>query len=137
MANFDAARYLCQWARLAKTIGGEMNPKFIGQKTTSRWIIFDQSHRKEQGLFIYQDSDSGLHVTIPLVSGGKWHTADSLAFPHSPGVFDWPVGMYLPILLPELTFGDKVVHPRRFTARAAPRGWGCATPSFSATSSRN
>ncbi|HCR37526.1 MAG TPA: hypothetical protein DIU37_05190, partial [Opitutae bacterium] len=27
MANFDAARYLCQWARLAKSIGGTMDPK--------------------------------------------------------------------------------------------------------------
>ena len=119
MANFDAARYLCQWARLAKSIGGTMNPKFTGQKTTGRWVIFDQSHKKEQGLFIYQDSDSGLHVSIPLVSGGKWHTSDSLAFPHSPGVFDWPVGHYLPILLPELTFGDKVVLPSFYGKKCA------------------
>jgi hypothetical protein len=117
MANFDAARYLCQWARLAKAIGGTMNPKFVGQKTTSRWIIFDQSHRKEQGLFIYQDSDSGMHVTIPLLSGGAQHDSDSLAFPHSPGVFDWPVGMYLPIMLPELTFGDKVIIPAYYGKR--------------------
>jgi hypothetical protein len=119
MTNFDAARYLCQWARLAKSIGGVMNPKFTGQKTTSRWVIFDQSHKKEQGLFLYQDSDSGLHVSIPLVSGGKWHTSDSLAFPHSPGVFDWPVGHYLPILLPELTFGDKVVLPSFYGKKCA------------------
>jgi hypothetical protein len=117
MANFDAARYLCQWARLARTIGGEMNPKFTGQKTTSRWIIFDQSHRKEQGLFIYQDSDSGLHVTIPLLSGGANKDSGSLAFPHSPGVFDWPVNMYMPIMLPELTFGDKVIIPAFYGKR--------------------
>jgi hypothetical protein len=119
LANFDAARYLCQWSRLAKSIGGTMNAKFAGQKTTGRWIIFDQSHRKEQGLFIYQDSDSGLHVTIPLVSGGAYHTSDSLAFPHSPGVFDWPAGEYLPVMLPELTFGDKVVLPAFYGKRCA------------------
>ncbi len=117
MANFDAARYLCQWSRLAKTIGGEMNPKFTGQKSSSRWIIYDQSHRKEQGLFIYQDSDSGLHLTIPLLSGGTKHDSSSLAFPHSPGVFDWPVGQYLPVMLPELTFGDKVIIPSFYGKR--------------------
>jgi len=53
------------------------------------------------------------------VSGGKWHTSDSLAFPHSPGVFDWPVGHYLPILLPELTFGDKVVLPSFYGKKCA------------------
>lgn len=119
MANFDAARYLCQWARLAKSIGGQMTPKFSGQKMTGRWITFDQSHRKEQGLFIYQDSDSGLHVSIPLMSGGGRKTSDYLAFPHSPGVFDWPVGQYLPILQPELTFGDKVVLPSFYGKRCA------------------
>jgi len=120
MASFDAARYLCQWSRLAKAIGGQMTPKFTGQKTSGRWMVFDQSHRKEQGLFIYQDSDSGLHVSIPLVSGGDQKTSDYLAFPHSPGVFDWPVGMYLPVLLPELTFGDKVIIPSFY-------GKNCAT----------
>ena len=117
MANFDAARYLCQWSRLAKTIGGQMNPKFIGQKTTGRWVIFDSSNRKEQGLFIYQDSESGLHLSIPLVSAGTSRNSDSLAFPHSPGVFDWPVGMYLPIMMPELTFGDKVIIPAFYGKR--------------------
>ncbi|MGF1448082.1 MAG: hypothetical protein ACFB20_01545 [Opitutales bacterium] len=111
MANFDAARYLCQWSRLARAIGGEMSVTTAPGKTTTRFVIFDKSHRKEQGLFIYQDAGSGLHVQIPLVSQGGQDVSDSLAFPHSPGIFDWPVGRYVPIMVPELTFGEHRVVP--------------------------
>ncbi|HYD82531.1 MAG TPA: hypothetical protein VEA63_00735, partial [Opitutus sp.] len=48
---------------------------------------------------------------IPLVSSGSRLTADTLPFPHCPGVFDWPNNVYLPIMLPELTFGDQVTLP--------------------------
>lgn len=112
MANFDAARYLCQWSRLARSIGGNMaSAQSAPAKTTSRYIVFDKSGRKEQGLFIYRDKDSGLHLQIPLISSGKERTSDSLAFPHCPGIFDWPVNRYLPILLPELTFGKDTIIP--------------------------
>ncbi len=117
MANFDAARYLCQWSRLARSIGGVMAAKPTPPKTSGRFVIYDQGHKKEQGLFIYQDAGSGLHVQIPLVSSGTNRTSDSLAFPHSPGIFDWPVEQYLPILLPELTFGDKVIIPAYYGKR--------------------
>ncbi|MGE9294737.1 MAG: hypothetical protein ACQKBV_00400, partial [Puniceicoccales bacterium] len=127
MANFDAARYLCQWARLARAIGGDMDAKPAPQKRVSRFVVFDKSNRKEQGLFIYHDPESGLHVQIPLMSQGREHFSDSLAFPHCPGIVDWPVAKYLPILLPELNFGDdKVVLPsfygKRCTIRQGMRG---------------
>ena len=111
MANFDAARYLCQWARLAKTVAMPDAVKAEPARTSGRFVIFDKSNRKEQGLFLYRDAESGLHVQLPLVSAGAQCTADSLPFPHSPGVFDWPNNVYLPIMVPELTFGENVTLP--------------------------
>ncbi|HWZ93920.1 MAG TPA: hypothetical protein VNW30_01895 [Opitutaceae bacterium] len=113
MANFDAARYLCQWSRLAKTV--QMPPGSARStepvRTVGRFVIFDKSNRKEQGLFLYRDAESGLHFQLPLISSGSMLTADSLAFPHCPGVFDWPNNVYLPVMLPELTFGEHVTLP--------------------------
>lgn len=117
MANFDAARYLCQWARLARSIGGSMEGKPSNLKRSGRFILFDKSHRKEQGVFNYFDPESGVHVQIPLVSQGIKKESDSLAFPHSPGVFDWPANLYLPILQPELTFGEHVIVPSFYGKR--------------------
>ncbi|MGC6455974.1 MAG: hypothetical protein ACON39_02280 [Coraliomargaritaceae bacterium] len=114
MANFDAARYLCQWARLARSTGGSAAPKNpVAARKCARFINFDKSHKKEQGIFLYQDPDSGLALQLPLIGSGAAgkNTSDYLAFPHAPGVFDWPVDKYLPIMLPELTFGDKVIVP--------------------------
>ncbi len=117
LANFDGARYLCQWARLARSIGGEMIPGVASGGTRGRFVIFDKSNRKEQGVFIYQDTTSGLHVQIPLVGSGREGTSDSLAFPHCPGLFDWPTDRYLPIMLPELTFGDRIIIPSYYGKR--------------------
>jgi hypothetical protein len=114
MANFDAARYLCQWARLARSIGGSASPStLVPSRKVARFINFDKSHRKEQGLFLYQDPDSGLAFQLPLVGNipDAKNTSGSLAFPHSPGIFDWPADCYLPIMTPELTIGDKVIVP--------------------------
>ena len=105
MANFDAARYLCQWARLAKSMQTAIAPpKPEAPRAVGRFVIFDKSNRKEQGLFLYRDAASGLHAQIPLISSGSTLTSDSLPFPHCPGVFDWPNNVYLPVMLPELTF---------------------------------
>jgi hypothetical protein len=112
MANFDAARYLCQWSRLAKTVQVPAGaPKLELPRNSGRFVIFDKSNRKEQGLFLYRDAESGLHAQIPLISSGSRLTADSLPFPHCPGVFDWPNNVYLPVMLPELTFGEHVTLP--------------------------
>ena len=112
MANFDAARYLCQWSRLAKTVQiPPGNPKIDPPRTSGRFVIFDKSNRKEQGLFLYRDADTGLHLQVPLISSGKKLTSDSLTFPHCPGIFDWPNNVYAPIMLPELTFGEHVTLP--------------------------
>ena len=114
MANFDAARYLCQWSRLARSAGGSAAPAAaVPARSVRRYISFDKTHRKEQGLFIYQDPESGLALQLPLMASSKLGkgTCDYLAFPHSPGIFDWPVDQYLPVMQPELTFGDKVIVP--------------------------
>ena len=112
MANFDAARYLCQWSRLMKTVQMPVGaPWSEPVKTSGRFVIFDKGNRKEQGLFLYRDAESGLHLTIPLISCGGNLSSDALPFPHSPGVFDWPNNAYLPVMLPELTFGEHVTLP--------------------------
>ena len=112
MANFDAARYLCQWSRLARVIGGSLRvPTPNRSKTGGRFVIFDKSHKKEHGLFLFRDENAGIQFQLPLVGPGKEVTSDSLAFPHCQGIFDWPVNKYLPVLLPELTFDDQVVIP--------------------------
>lgn len=112
MANFDAARYLCQWSRLAKTVDLPPGaPWAEPPKTSGRFVIFDKANRKEQGIFLYRDAESGLHLTLPLISCGGSLSSDALAFPHSPGVFDWPNNVYLPVMLPELTFGEHVTLP--------------------------
>jgi hypothetical protein len=112
MANFDAARYLCQWSRLATVVHmPTAAPKTEPTRTSGRFVIFDKSNRKEQGLFLYRDAESGLHLQVPLISSGGNLSSDALAFPHCPGVFDWPNNVYLPIMLPELTFGEHVTLP--------------------------
>jgi hypothetical protein len=112
MANFDAARYLCQWSRLAKTVQVPAGPPWTEPaRTSGRFVIFDKGNRKEQGLFLYRDAETGLHITLPLVSCGGHLSSDALPFPHCPGVFDWPNNVYLPVLLPELTFGEHVTLP--------------------------
>jgi hypothetical protein len=112
MANFDAARYLCQWSRLVKTVQLPAGaPWSEPPRTTGRFVIFDKGNRKEQGLFLYRESESGLHLTVPLISCGGHLSSDALPFPHSPGIFDWPNNVYLPVMLPELTFGENVTLP--------------------------
>jgi hypothetical protein len=119
MANFDAARYLSQWARLAQSIGGTMDLKPAPRtRSTGRFVVFDKSSKKEQGVFIFQDASNGLQLTLPLVGSGEpGSTSDALAFPHAPGVFDWPVGTYAPIMQPELTFGEHVIIPSFYGLR--------------------
>ena len=114
MANFDAARYLCQWSRLARATGGTSAPSApVPERKVGRYISFDKSSRKEQGLFLYQDPDSGLAFQLPLIGSSPKgrNTSGYLAFPHAPGIFDWPVDKYLPVMMPELRFGDKVIVP--------------------------
>lgn len=114
MANFDAARYLCQWSRLIRSIDNEMpNTASLKARKIGRFINFDKTTKKEQGLFLYQDPDSCLAFQLPLVAPNRLYadSSDYLAFPHSPGIFDWPVNRYIPVMTPELTFGDKTIVP--------------------------
>ena len=52
IANFDAARYLCQWSRLIKSIGNnypsENTPK---PRKIGRFISFDKTTKKNKGCF--------------------------------------------------------------------------------------
>ena len=111
MANFDAARYLSQWSRLAKTIGGSMDSVQAYKGLVCRFYSFDKNPRKEQGLLSYSDVDSGLNILIPIVSQGSHKFCDSLAFPHMPGVFDWPCNFHTTPFLPEYTIGGKIYTP--------------------------
>ena len=70
-----------------------------------RFVAFDKSHRKEHGLFMYRDENLGVQYQLPLIGDSKGTTSDNLAFPHCPGIFDWTVNKYLPVMIPELTFG--------------------------------
>ncbi|RME68912.1 MAG: hypothetical protein D6781_09810 [Verrucomicrobia bacterium] len=119
MANFDGARYLCQWSRLARQIDAPENPKPQPARTAGRYVIFDKSNRKEQGLFLYRDAESGLHIQLPLVGMHGHATADGLPFPHCPGIFDWPSNVYLPILLPELQVGEHRFIPAFYGKRCS------------------
>ena len=103
IVSFDTARYLCQWSRLANILGLSLNVPSYVTKTGGRFVFFDKTNSKEQGLFVYQDAASGLHVQLPLTGGRGRLESDALAFPHAPGIFDWPVNCYMPVLLPELT----------------------------------
>jgi hypothetical protein len=111
MASFDAARYLAQWSRLAKSIGDVGEPLVLPSKPVARYVCFTKTSRKEHGLFVYKDPVSGLEFQLPLTGSGTRGISDSLAFPHAPGILDWPVGTYLPAFVPELTFGEHVVVP--------------------------
>ncbi len=117
MANFDAARYLCQWARLAKTIGRKMGSDTIAEKNINKYVSFDNSNRKEQGVFVYKNVESAMHTCLPLVAPNEANSSSSLAFPHIPGIFDWPADKYLPILVPELTFGENITTPSYYGKR--------------------
>lgn len=114
---FDTARYLCQWSRLASLLGLSLNVPLCVTKTGSRFVSFDKTNSKEQGLFIYQDAASGLHIQLPLVGGKGKVESDALAFPHCPGIFDWPVHKYMPILQPELTFNGVKTIPSFYGKR--------------------
>ena len=117
MANFDGARYLCQWSRLAKTITSPKPGQIEPSRPSGRFVIFDKSNRKEQGVFLYRDPKSGIHIRMPLTSSGPELSADFLAFPHCSGIFDWPSNVSLPIMLPELTMGDNVFIPAFYGRR--------------------
>jgi hypothetical protein len=76
-----------------------------------RFVIFDKGNKKEQGMFIFKDAASGMVMQLPLMQSRTPASSDCLAFPHSPGIFDWPVEAYLPVMVPELTFGEHVTVP--------------------------
>ena len=63
------------------------------------------------GLFLFRNEDNGVQFQLPLIGPESSPNCDNLAFPHCPGIFDWPVNQYLPVMLPELTFGDNVIIP--------------------------
>ena len=64
-------------------------------KTAGRFVIFDKSHKKEHGLFLFRDENIGVQYQLPLIGPGKNLSSDNLAFPHCSGIFDWP-GQQIP-----------------------------------------
>lgn len=119
MGNFDAARYLSQWARLTRNLQAPAAApaKPVANRPSGRFVVFDKSNKKEQGVFLYRNPESGFQFQLPLVSQSGTGAASSLAFPHSPGLFDWPVNTYQPILVPELTVEGKRFVPSFYGKR--------------------
>ena len=113
MANFDAARYLCQWSRLAKTVQMPSGiPKTEPARTSGRFVIFDKGNRKEQGLFLYRDAESGLHLQLPLVSCGGSALERRAALPPLPRASSTGrTTSTCRSCCPELTFGEHVTLP--------------------------
>jgi hypothetical protein len=105
---------------LAKKVSLPLEDTGFEEKTGGRLIQFDHSIRKEQGIFVYRNSKTGVHYALPLISGEGKGSCDSLAFPHCPGIFDAPVDTYLPILQPELTINGQFFIPSFY-------GKNCAT----------
>ena len=109
MANFDAARYLCQWSRLAKVIGGssvflpQTDPRLRGG------LLFSTNHKEEHGLFLYRDENLGVQYQLPVIGPSRYPVTIS----PSPLIQEFwlAVNKYLPVMLPELTFGDVVTVP--------------------------
>jgi hypothetical protein len=110
MANFDAARALAQWSKLAPAVKMPTAPPGNLPETSSRWVYFDRGIRKEQGVFTYIHRPSHLYLQLPLVASQP-RESGSLPFPHCVGVFDWPADKYIPVLIPELTFNEGVFVP--------------------------
>lgn len=108
--NFDALRLLLIWNKLAANLDGEISPDLDGNGG-GKFVSFDRSNRKEQGLAIYTDPASGLAIQLPLMGGDGKGLCNCLAFPHCPGIFDCPENGYLPILVPELTIDGKQIVP--------------------------
>ncbi len=110
IANFDAARMLAQWSKTARTLKLPTTAPEPATSVSGRWVFFDRSARKEQGVFLYNEPERNLYLQLPLTSGLP-NTSSSLAFPHMAGVFDWPSDKYIPVLTPELTFAEGVFVP--------------------------
>lgn len=110
IANFDAARALAQWARLSRGLKLPETAAPALQPIAGRWVYFDRSMKKEQGVFTYISRPHNLYVQLPLTASLP-NQSNSLPFPHCAGVFDWPADKYLPILLPELTVDDATILP--------------------------
>lgn len=113
MANFDAARALAQWAKMSRSLKLPEGDMPTQQAISGRWVFFDRSARKEQGVFIYVDRPRNIYLQLPLTASLP-NQSNALAFPHMAGVFDWPSDKYLPILLPELTTADGTFLPSAY-----------------------
>jgi hypothetical protein len=122
-ANFDAVRYLCQWAELARKLQWPSACTDPEEKSGGRFIQFIQTPKKEQGIFIYRNAGQRTHYTLPLLSSQGKGLGESLAFPHCPGIFDAPAETYLPILQPELMIEGQSFIPS-FYGRNCSSGMG-------------
>ena len=58
MANFDAARYLCQWSRLARVISGSCRSSSQPGQDRRTFVIFDKSLKRNMDFF-----SSGMRIS--------------------------------------------------------------------------
>lgn len=110
IANFDAARALAQWSKMSKGLKMPQGELPVLQPLSGRWVYFDRSVKKEQGVFTYISRPHNIYLQLPLTSSLPSKTS-SLPFPHMAGVFDWPADKYIPVLVPELTFDEGMLVP--------------------------
>ncbi|MDR1456815.1 MAG: hypothetical protein LBI34_02040 [Puniceicoccales bacterium] len=112
VVNFEAIRQFFFWSQLAKR--SKISLGVAGTEshnTFAKYIPFDHGMKAEHGLLIYRDALLGLPLQLPLIGGNTNGNPSCDAFPHCPGVFDAPINKRLPVLVPELTFGDLVTVP--------------------------
>jgi len=112
MANFDTARALSQWSKLSRTVNipDAMPAPTTIKSPSGRWIFFDRSAKKEQGVFTYNNPAQNIYLHLPLTASLPGQS-NSLPYPHMAGVFDAPVDKYIPVILPELTTSEGTLIP--------------------------
>ena len=113
MANFDAARYLSQWSRLAKTIGGDLEGRETCQQACRSAVSSPSISllARNKACSRIRILPSGLHIILPLVSVGftplqltRWPSRTCRA-----SLTGRPTSQTSPFI-PEFTIAGKVLH---------------------------
>ncbi|MDR3117712.1 MAG: hypothetical protein LBT98_04085 [Puniceicoccales bacterium] len=106
---------------LCSQFGRLVRDKFTAPGTTApsvpcggRFLSFDSSTRKEQGLWVYRGSPDGPVLQLPLVGGDGVGSCAHLAFPHCCGLVDGPAEGRRPVFVPELTWEGTATTPSHF-----------------------
>ncbi|MDR2576707.1 MAG: hypothetical protein LBC42_01505, partial [Puniceicoccales bacterium] len=122
--NFAVAHQLSLWCHYAGTLKEPFQCQKAQQLPSgSRFFSFSSGGKREQGLLVHRDEESGLAMQLPLVDGNSTESCAFLAYPHCSGIFEAPVQGYWPILVPELQIDGKLFTPS-FYGKAIGAGIG-------------